>query len=101
MRFYEWDPAKANSNYRKHGVRFEAAVRAFDDPDALTIFDRVEGGEQRWQTLGMVDGQLLLFVAHTEDDDGDDEIVRLISARLASRKERVRYEAAFGSGHGR
>jgi hypothetical protein len=92
MRYYAWDRAKAESNYRKHDVRFEAAVRAFDDPYALTEADRVEGGEQRWRTLGMVGATTIFFVAHTEEDDDGDEIVRIISARIATRSERQRYE---------
>jgi hypothetical protein len=97
MRYYAWDPAKAESNYRKHRVRFEAALEAFDDPFALTSMDRIEGGEQRWRTLAMVGGTTILFVAHTEEDDDGDEIVRIISARIATRLERRGYEAARSS----
>ncbi|MDE2516441.1 MAG: BrnT family toxin [Rhodospirillales bacterium] len=93
---FEWDPAKADLNRRKHGVSFDVALRAFADPFALSCQDRIEGGEQRWQTLGMVDGICLLLVAHTvreEDEDGYAvEIIRIISARQADRKERRRYE---------
>ncbi len=93
---FEWDPAKAASNLRKHHVSFETAIRAFADPFALTDQDRIEGGEQRWQTLGVVDGYHLLLVVHTyrdEDEDGQPvEIIRIISAREADRKERQRYE---------
>ncbi len=93
---FEWDPAKAASNLRKHRVSFETAIRAFADPFAFTEQDRIEGGEQRWQTLGMVEGYALLLVAHTiheEDEDGQSvEIIRIISARPADRKERRRYE---------
>lgn len=93
---FEWDPAKAASNLRKHRVSFETAIRAFADPFAFTEQDRIEGGEQRWQTLGMVEGYVLLLVAHTiheEDEDGQSvEIIRIISARPADRKERRRYE---------
>lgn len=46
MRFV-WDPAKAESNHRKHGIRFEDAMRVFFDPLHLTVQDRVEGGEYR------------------------------------------------------
>jgi hypothetical protein len=78
------------------GVSFEIAMRAFADPFALTQQDRVEGGERRWRTLGMADGRVLLLVAHTvrdEDEDGEAiEIIRIISARAADRKERRRYE---------
>ena len=55
--------------------------------------DRIEGGEQRWQTLGMVGGYLVVLVAHTVGDDEDGaEVIRIISARAADRKERKRYE---------
>lgn len=55
--------------------------------------DRIENGEQRWQTLGVVEGYLLLLVAHTVRDDEDGtECVRIISARRAEPKERKRYE---------
>jgi uncharacterized DUF497 family protein len=49
-------------------------------------------GEQRWQTIGTVGGVVLLIVAHTYRDDGDDEVIRIISARKATRKERRDYE---------
>jgi uncharacterized protein len=93
---FEWDPVKAASNLRKHGVSFETAIWAFADPFALTAPDRIADGEQRWQTIGAVDGRVLLLVAHTirdEDEDGQPvEILRIISARAADRKERRRYE---------
>jgi uncharacterized DUF497 family protein len=93
---FEWDPVKAAGNLRKHGVSFETALRAFADPWALTHQDRIEDGEQRWQTLGLVEGHLLLLVAHTIVDHDEAaqpiEVIRLISARRANRKERQRYE---------
>ena len=93
---FSWDPAKAESNRRKHGVDFEVALRVFDDPYALSAQDRVEDGEARWSTLGVVGGHLLLLVAHTiyeEDEDGTEvEIIRIISARKADRAERRRYQ---------
>lgn len=90
---FEWDPVKAESNRRKHGVSFEMATRAFADPFALTVQDRIEQGETRWQTLGIVEGYLLLLVAHTVWDENDGaEVIRIISARRAEPKERKRYE---------
>jgi hypothetical protein len=93
---FEWDPAKAAINLRKHAISFDIAMRVFADPFALTDEVRIEGGEQRWQTLGIVEGYLLLLVAHTIRDDDEDgqpiEIIRIISARAADRKERRRYE---------
>jgi hypothetical protein len=55
------------------------------------VQDRFESGEQRWQTVGMVGGLLLLLVAHTVRLE-DVEVVRIVSARRADRKERKRYE---------
>ncbi|WP_375707697.1 BrnT family toxin [Bartonella sp. AA1HLJMS] len=90
---FEWDEAKAKSNIRKHRVSFEIAARVFADPFAMVKQDRIENGEYRWQTLGLVDGFLLLLVAHTVHDDKDGiEVIRIISARRANSKERKRYE---------
>ncbi len=89
----EWDKTKADSNLRKHGVSFEIATRVFADSFALVKQDRIEDGEHRWQTLGLVDGYLLLLVAHTVRNDVDGtEVIRIISARRAEPKERKRYE---------
>jgi uncharacterized protein len=90
---FEWDPDKAESNLAKHGVSFELAMRAFGDLFALMDHDRIEQGEARWQTIGMVEGWLVLLVAHTLRDEADgSEIIRIISARRATRQERKRYE---------
>ncbi|WP_156850793.1 BrnT family toxin [Bartonella refiksaydamii] len=90
---FEWDETKAKSNLRKHRVSFEIAARVFADPFAMVKQDRIENGEYRWQTLGLVDGFLLLLVAHTVHDDKDGvEVIRIISARRANLKERKHYE---------
>lgn len=89
---FEWDDAKARSNIKKHHVSFEIAARVFLDPLALTHQDRIENGEYRWQTLGMVDGFLLLLVAHTVHHENEGEIIEIISARKADKKERTYYE---------
>lgn len=90
---FEWDPDKAASNLRKHGVSFGVAIQAFADPFALTEQDRIEGGEYRWQTLGRVRGATLLLVGHSSRDEEDGtETIRIISAREAERPERRRYE---------
>jgi len=92
-RYFEWDDRKAEINYRKHGIRFENAALVFDDPLSVSKQDRVENGEHRWQTIGMVGGCILLLVAHTvRFEDNNIEVVRIISARRADRKERRRYE---------
>ncbi len=90
---YAWDEEKNEANRRKHGVGFETACLVFDDPRHLSRLDRVENGEQRWQTIGMAGGVALLLVAHTwrETEDGEEHI-RIISARRASKLERKIYE---------
>jgi hypothetical protein len=92
---FAWDAGKARINERKRGVSFELARHVFDDPNALMNQDRIEDGEYRWQTLGMVEGVLLLLVAHTFTEEGADEVVRIISARRADRKERKLYESSI------
>jgi len=89
---FEWDEAKARTNERKHGVNFEDAMLVFADPYALVEQDRTVDGEVRWQTLGLAGGIVLLLVAHTVRNEQDDEIIRIISARRAVRKERKRYD---------
>jgi uncharacterized DUF497 family protein len=96
MRF-EWDPAKATANLRKHGVSFETATRVFADPYAFFEQDRIVDGELRWQAIGVVDGLVLLIVAHTVFERKDVEEIRIISARHANQKERRRYEEENGS----
>jgi len=97
-RYFEWDEAKAQANYRKHGISFKAATGVFADPLSVTRQDRIEGGEYRWKTIGMTAGNLLLLVAHTthvhmdENDTSIYEVVRLISARRVTKQERRHYE---------
>ena len=74
-------------------MSFELAARVFADPFTITAQDRFEGGEYRWQTLGLVEGCLLLLVAHTVGEEAEGtEVIRIISARRAEPKERKRYE---------
>ena len=93
---FEWDPLKAASNQRKHGVSFEMATRVFADPNALLEHDRVKDGEERWLTIGMVEGFVILTVAHVVYERERIEIIRIVSARRADHKERRRYEEANG-----
>ena len=91
MRF-EWDPDKNLSNQDKHSISFEEACRVFLDPLHRSVQDRFVDGEQRWQTIGTVEGLALVLVAHTVRDDNDTEVIRIISARVATSKERRHYE---------
>lgn len=91
---FEWDPAKAKANLKKHGVSFEQAVTVFRDPKAASIFDRDHDEEEdRWVTMGTSDPGTLVVV-HTFREAGVEEfVVRVISARRATRKEVRDYEA--------
>jgi uncharacterized DUF497 family protein len=86
---FEWDDAKAESNERRHGVSFAEAMTIFGDPLSLTGFDPGHSDEEdRYITMGTSAAGRLLIVSHT--DRGDK--VRLISARVATRRERRDYE---------
>jgi len=87
-----WDRNKDRSNRAKHRVSFEVASLVFEDPFHLSILERIENGEERWQTLGMVGSVVVLLVAHTLVEQAGEEVVRIISARKATRKERQWYE---------
>ena len=91
MILFEWDEAKAESNRRKHGVSFDLAVQVFDDPNILAEQDRIVDGEPRWRSIGMAAGIAVLVVGHTVREPGEDEIIRIITARKATRKEREHY----------
>jgi uncharacterized DUF497 family protein len=86
----EWDPNKAASNVEKHGVSFEEAATVFFDPLALTIPDPAHSfDEDRFITMGLSVLDQLLVVVHT-DRAG---VIRLISAREATARERRAYES--------
>lgn len=86
---FEWDGAKASSNRRKHHVGFEEASTAFADPCSLSIPDPVHSeDEDRWILLGASASGRLLVVVHVERDG----IIRIISARRATARERRQYE---------
>jgi len=84
---FDWDPDKAATNARKHGVTFEEAATVFADPLALAVQDELHG--ERVVLLGLSERSRLLLVVHVEQED---DIIRLISARRATSHERRRYE---------
>lgn len=89
---FEWDATKAATNLTKHGVSFETAARVFADPHRIESYDAPHSTseEDRWLSIGMVNGELLLLVSFTLRGD-DEETTRLISARKANEKERKQY----------
>ncbi|MDZ4843787.1 MAG: BrnT family toxin [Hyphomicrobium aestuarii] len=91
MRF-EWDEAKNRSNRAKHRLSFETAQRVFLDPLHRSVPSNVVDGEQRWETIGIVDGVVVIVVLHTYSEVGGEETIRIISARRATRHERREYE---------
>ncbi len=93
MRF-EWDPEKDRSNLAKHGIGFEIAALVFSDPRLLLTEDRQDRGfEQRWHALGLAGetGMLVLVVHVYRESNHGEEIIRIISARKASARERGGY----------
>jgi hypothetical protein len=87
----EWDPVKAEINLKKHQVSFEEASTVFDDPLFITFLDvEHSDDEERYITLGLSQRNRLLLIAHTDRE----EIIRIISARKATKNERRFYEEA-------
>ena len=86
---FAWDPNKAAKNLVKHGVSFEEAATVFGDPLSNTYHDPDHStAERRFIMIGLSERGRMLVVAHT--DDG--ELVRIISAREATRRERESYD---------
>jgi uncharacterized protein len=102
---YEWDESKNRANLAKHGIRFEAAIGVFDDPDCVIepSYDDPETGEERWLAIGFTPAYAReLVVIHVyryqewrsqaEADWKAEEIIRILSARKANPSERRRLE---------
>lgn len=86
---FAWDPEKAKKNYKKHGVHFEEASTVFYDALSATFNDHDHSiGEHRLITVGFSSIGRLLVVSHTERG----KTMRIISARLATARERTRHE---------
>ena len=87
---FEWDDAKSRANLKKHGVSFEEAQSVFFDDNALLIDDPDHSlDEARFLLLGISTSLRTVVVCHCVREDGD--VIRIISARRASRSERGRY----------
>ena len=89
MLIFEWDPKKAETNLKKHGVSFEEGSPAFKDPLSLTIDDPLHSSdEERLILIGMSYNNQMLVIVHSEIGDN----IRIISARKATKNERSYYE---------
>lgn len=87
--YFEWDTAKATSNLIKHGISFDEACSTFADEKSFTIDDPIHSTEEvRLILLGQSSQKRILVIAHTHRGTK----LRIISARLASKKERTLYE---------
>ena len=91
MRF-EWDEVKSRKNLRKHGISFALASEAFSDPFCLIIPDAEVEGEERFWTIGRIEWMTIVVVVRTTRNLHGEEIVRIISARRATPRERRIYE---------
>ncbi len=99
---FEWDPKKAEINEEKHGVTLGKAAYVFADRRNVTLYDSNHSTdrETRWITLGRVKEDVFVVV-HTFPDGPDDSVIRIISARLATREEEAYYYKEAGEhGHG-
>ncbi len=87
---FEWDNTKALKNHRKHGLEFKEAISIFSDPFEITISDSDHSiGEYRFLSIGKSNQDNLLVVSYTEPEENN---IRIISARLATKNERKYYE---------
>ena len=90
---FAWDEAKNKSNIENHGISFKSVCEVFSDPLHLSILDeRFDYFEERWITIGNTENRLVVVVAHLYFSDEAEEVIRIISARKATSKERKQYE---------
>lgn len=91
---FEWDPTKAASNQKKHGITFDEAKSVFYDELAVQFYDKNDSqSEDRFLMLGLSCESRVLIVCHCERHCGD--TVRIISARKATKNERTYYEGGI------
>jgi uncharacterized DUF497 family protein len=88
----DWDAAKNNSNFAKHGLRFEDAELVFSGSCVTFVDDRFDYGEERFVTLGLLAGRLVV-IAHAPRDDR----TRVISMRKGNRREKEIYQKRLGA----
>lgn len=85
---FEWDDNKSAENKDRRGFTFDDVITVFLDEERMTILDdRYEYGEERWTTLGEIEGRLFAVTFTMRD-----EVIRIISARKANKRERKRYD---------
>jgi uncharacterized DUF497 family protein len=93
---FEWHEAKNRNNKIKHGIDFEMALLVFGDPNCVSFVERVANGEERWHAIGSIEHVIVIVVVHTYREEGPEEVIRIISARRATRHERNLYDQVAG-----
>ncbi len=94
---FTWDDEKERINIRKHGVDFRVAARVFIDEDMLLEYNSVDEytGEERWDAIGSFEAGIM-FVVYVERITMDNnDIIRIISARYADKREKKRYVKSY------
>ena len=89
---FEWNENKNGENIRKHGFDFADAWQVFENPLLVKLDDRTDYGEDRWTGIGMMSNGIVIVFVFTERDQ---ETIRIISMRKATKNERARYEKAI------
>jgi len=89
---FEWNENKNGENIRKHGFDFADAWQVFENPLLVKLDDRTDYGEDRWTGIGMMSNGIVIVFVFTERDQ---ETIRIISMRKATKNERTRYEKAI------
>lgn len=85
---FEWDDDKEQINIKKHGIDFSTAALVFGDNNRIEKYDRMHSDdEDRYITIGSIDNMVIVVVVYTERSDA----IRIISARIAGRREREAY----------
>jgi uncharacterized protein len=90
-----WREDKRRLNLRKHGLDFALAQQVLSDPLAVTVFDRVEDGKERWHTIEAIlsgTSVKMVVVVRTYPEPGNEAWIHAISLRTADPRERRRYE---------
>ena len=88
---FDWDPNKNALNRRKHKMSFEDAIKIFDNEiETDTKFNSIVGGEDRWESVGLL-SNAVIAVIHTIEDENGLEVYRIISARKLKPHERKRH----------
>ena len=89
---FDWDPNKDALNQRKHKMRFEDAIRIFaNENELVTEFNGVVNGEERWEAVGILANAVIIVIHTIENENGSEELYRVISARKLKPHERKKY----------